>query len=240
MTMKKFFYAGCLLLTSLVQAQITVTTDGNVISEGQVFAFNTTTIASELPFRVKNNSEETLFVKLKMTSLSNTSGSNVQFCFGVCLYNVSAGLYVPPSFPIEIEPGTITPNGDHFWNSNAGDGINYPIEYSLTFVRTDEEGNYMNDLLSFKYQYNPNLSVGSFADLAKLGIRVKQTNITSSVDVETQEPVLMEVFSTTGQSLKHATINGAQSVDVSSLASGAYILHFTVKGQQSNIRIIKQ
>ncbi len=239
--MKKIFVRGFLLLAFALQAQITVTTDGNVISNGQVFAFNTTAIASELPFRVANNTSEPIFLKLKMTNMTNTTGSSVQFCFGVCLYNVSAGLLVPPSFPIEIAPGDITPNGDHFWNSNAGDGINYPIEYTLTFVQTTDEGVYVGDLLSFKYQYNPNLSVGPISDLARMGITVQQTKIKNAVDIESQEPTLMEVFSLTGQSLRHATINGQQSVDLSGLATGAYLLHFTSKtGAQANIRIIKE
>ncbi|UMY66638.1 MULTISPECIES: T9SS type A sorting domain-containing protein [unclassified Flavobacterium] len=239
--MKKFFVLGFSLLALALQAQITVTTDGNVITNGQIFTFNTTAIASELPFRVANNTSEPIFLKLKMTNMTNTTGSSVQFCFGVCLYNVSAGLLVPPSFPIEIAPGDITPNGDHFWNSNAGDGINYPIEYTLTFVETTDDGTYVGDLLSFKYQYNPNLSVGTFADLAKLGVQVKQTKVTNAVDVESQEPVMMEVFNLNGQSLRHATINGQQSVDLSGLATGAYLLHFTSKtGAQANIRIIKE
>lgn len=239
--MKKFFLIGFSLLTAALQAQITVSTDGNPISNGQVFTFNTTAIASELPFRVQNNSAETIFLKLKMTSMTNTTGSNVQFCFGVCLYNVSTGLLVPPSFPIEIAPGEITPNGDHFWNSNAGDGINYPIEYTLTFVETTDEGVYVGDLLTFKYQYNPNLSVGTMADLSRMGVQVKQTKVTSSIEVESQDPTLMEVFSLTGQSLRHATINGQQSVDLSGLATGAYLLHFTSRtGEQANIRIIKE
>lgn len=239
--MKKFLIIGFSFLAAALQAQITVSTDGNVISNGQVFTFNTTAIASELPFRVQNNSAETIFLKLKMSNMSNTTGSNVQFCFGVCLYNVSAGLLVPPSFPIEIAPGDITPNGDHFWNSNAGDGINYPIEYTLTFVQTTDDGTYVGDLLSFKYQYNPNLSVGTFADLAKMGVRVKQTKVSTTVDVDTQQPTMMEVFNLNGQSLRHATINGQQSVDLSGLATGAYLLHFTSKtGEQANIRIIKE
>lgn len=224
----------------LLQAQITVSTDGEVITPGQVFTFNTTTIAAELPFRVKNDTEEPIFLKLRMDNMSNTTGSSVQFCFGVCLYSVTPGLMVPPSFPIEIEPNGLTPNGDHFWNSNPGDGVNYPMVFNLTFVQTTDEGVPMNDLLSFQYRFDPNLSTGSLAELKQMGVDVKNTKVASAIAIETQQPTLLEIFSVNGKLLQHTRIDGAQSVDVSTLASGTYILHFTVNGQVSNVRIIKE
>lgn len=249
--MKKIFIAGCLLLASLAQAQISFETYQGINSTpllpNQVFTYSTVDEATaKLNFRAINAGSEPVYLKLRMTDM-DAPGTNVQFCFGVCLYSVQEGYVVPsngavevPEFTEENGPGK-TPNGDHFWNNNPGDGVT-PMHFTLTFVQAaDDEGNGpLTDLISFQYVYNPNLSVGDIETTKNMGIRIASTLIDNTVSVESDEPAYMEIFSLNGQLLKRNAIDGSLSVDVSDLASGTYLLHFSKNGQQSNVRIIKR
>lgn len=240
-TMKKIFYAGCLFLTSFLQAQITVTTTGNqVISDDQVFTFSTTGPSAEIPFKVTNIGTDPINVKILMSDITNATGANFTLCFGVCLYNVTEGTYVPPSFPITIEAGDTTPAGDHFMNNNPGDGLN-PITYAITFVQVDDDGNYLQDLMNITYIYNSALSTGDFSSLESMGVTVEKTLVDNTLNIATKTKTSMDIFNVNGQLLRNISIDGNQSVDISALASGVYVLHFaTADHKQNNIRIIKK
>lgn len=244
--MKKIILFAGLLLAGITQAQIvTVTGDGQTITEGQTI---TVTGVSEqeadLKLVVTNLTNETINVKLRMNTITNNSnGDQVQFCFGgLCFFNVTQGSSVPPAVSgWPIAAGGNNGNGDHFWNFGPSDVAGSPITYNMSFIRVAEDGTVLDTLLTFNYVYQPAMATTDFASLKSLGIVLNNTIVANNLDLTASQPATLNLHSVTGQHIKTVAIaEGTQSVDVSGLSAAIYIATFTNSdNQSSSIRIVK-
>lgn len=222
--MKKMMIAAALFICGFAQAQFAFSSAGQPLTNGQVYEFAT---FHEMQLRVQNNFEETKFLQIRVDNLVNTDGTDMQLCFGQCLYQVNVGTLVPDGYPIWLEPGEMNSYQDHIWNTNTGDGVNYPMDYTITFIETDEEGTPIQDLLTLTYRYNPELSTKD-NNLTKVGVRNINTAVADVISVDVSESLKLDLFNANGQLVKTTQLQaGQQNIEASSLASGVYIARFT-------------
>lgn len=241
--MKKMMLVICLAF-GMAQAQISVYTNGSQITNNQLFQFNTTTTSAEVPFIVTNLSEDTpINIKVRVDQIQNSDGTNLQLCFGgLCFFAINQGMIYPTNFAVTLEPGQSTMAGDHFWNSNPGDGVNYPMFYKFTFVQVDDNGAYMNDLLTFSYQYSPTLGVSDFASMEAAGIAKINTLITNDIVLETTQSGKFEVIDLAGKTIATKVLTpGTETISLSGAASGVYVARFTNESKRTaQLKIVKK
>jgi len=245
--MKKIILMAGLFICGIAQAQITVTGhNGQVINNGYEFVTNVLTpqSAAELPLHVTNTSDAPINLKLRIESMQNTNGQNVQFCFGSqCFFNINAGKVVPTNQGpdgMTLAPGASNGNDDHFWNFNPGTGGD--VSVTLSFVQFDSAGVQIGDpLVTFSYRYSPTAGTTDFTALQNMGISLKNTVVNNVLEMEASQSAKLELFSTTGQTVKTAEIKtGTQATDLSGLAAGVYFARFTnSENKSSQIRIVK-
>ena len=244
--MKKIILIAGLLLYGLTQAQdITLTGNGETVTNGQTFTFSTLDAATAtLDLVVTNNSENTINIKMKVKGITNADGSEVQFCLEQCFFNISVGSKVPsiPQEGIAVEAGASTLGDNHFYNNNAGIDQNMPVSYELAIITVDTEGNEVNELIAFNYVYDATASISDFEALQNAGITLKSTILKNNIEVDAQQNASLELYNSNGQLIKSAKISsGNQLIDVSSLSNAVYIARFTTEDNKiSQIRVVKQ
>ena len=134
--------------------------EGNIFVNNQTLEFSAVDYENAvLGFYVRNTSSETIAMRIEVESMSGTDGTGMELCFGECYYGVTPGTSYPlnPSSPnVNIEPGqTQLSIGDHFFNTDGGDGIN-PVEYTFKFYLADEAGNQNGTAFKINYRYTRN------------------------------------------------------------------------------------
>ena len=226
------------------QAQITVTTNGSQITNNQVFTYHALDTSAELPFIVTNNDPDNpINLKIRVDQIQNSDGTNLQLCFGgLCFFAITQGVIYPVNFPVTLESGQSTTVGDHFWNSNPGDGSTYPMVFQLTFVQVDDNGAYLNDLLTFTYRYSPNLGVSDFSSLQAAGVNKINTLVSQNIQVETTESGTLDILDLSGKTIVSRHLQAAaQTIDLSAAPTGMYVARFTNdRNQSAQVKIIKQ
>jgi Secretion system C-terminal sorting domain len=242
--MKKIFLVFAILLVNSIQAQMTVTKhDGTPILDGQTLTFISTNFAeSELAFYVHNNTSSNMITRISCENMTNSDGSGMELCYGnVCLPSVTIGESYPSS-PFTIAPNSVSGNFDHFLNTNNGDGIHYPMDYTFRFYQLDTSGNEVGNSITFTYRFQPVLASNSFNQLENMGVKIKSTLISNQLEFDNTTDVAMEMYDLSGKLVRNSKfISGNQSVDVSNLSSGSYILNFIDnKGSRASKQLIKR
>jgi len=244
--MKKIILSAALLFAGLAQAQLSITGNDQEITEGQTFTFNTLTAQeAALHLQVINDTDESVYIQLKVNSITNADGSDVQFCFGEqCYFDIDQDDVVPTGFYLTngaIEPGETNPSGDKFLNSNPGTIEGQDVIYNLSFLKVTNTGELLETLVTFNYKYSPTASADDFTALKNIGITLGSTVAKNMLDVTSNDTAVMELYNINGQLVKRAAItSGSQTVDVSSLSSAVYIASFTTKDNRtSKVRIVK-
>jgi hypothetical protein len=244
--MKKIILIAALFAGTFAQAQITLNKQGGVINEGDVFTYTTLTESTaKLGFNISNDTEEMVSVKMRMDEIMNAVAmeQDVQFCFGECLYEVTANQTVP-SFNVEIPANSssldVTGNQDHFWNLNPGNGTD-AVSYKMSLVKVDEEGVPTETVVQFTYRYEPAASLTDFNSLKNMGLAVNNTIVKNVLDITATQNASLEIIDLNGKTVKKATVaNGSQSIDLSGLSNAVYIARFvTENNQKAYIKIVK-
>lgn len=238
--MKKVLLSAFLFTAGLLQAQIEVTTRGEVpVVDGETYNFTTLDHFAEMPLIVTNVSEQDINLKIRVEEIINADGEDVQLCFGgLCLYNVAVGNVYPPNFPAFIAPGESNMQGDHMWNFNAGINTSEPVVYRLAFIQLDDNGEVVDTLLTFTYQYTPELSTGDFN---QLGVTQINTLVNESIAIQTIQPIKLSVFNMNGQLVQNAAVEAGQTnVDVAGLARGLYIVQMENQAGTAKVKVLKQ
>lgn len=239
--MKRILPFAFLFIGISSYAQISLSRhNGTPIIDGQVVAFNTIAFpAAEMDFYVRNLSATTSTnVKISCESLVNNDGTGFELCFGnECLSFVEQG-EVYPSTPVVLAPNGINGNFDHFLNTTAGSGIQ---DYVFRFYQINGSGNEVGNSITMTYRYDVNLSIDDINQLETSGVIVKSTLVANELSLDVLKPSQMTIFDITGKLVNNTNLGyGIQTVDVSNLSSGVYVLKFTsVEGRVSVKKVIK-
>jgi hypothetical protein len=226
-----------LFITTIVTAQFTVEDyDGVPILDGDVRVFNSLEPTgtpgvneSVLYFWINNPStEDEIFMKIKLESITNADGSSYQFCFGdLCIFDVNEG----QTYPVSGVPETIPPGGTNlpenkFQNDNPGDGTNYPVDYVWKFFEVDADDNEIGTPLTFTYRFDPNLSVNDLEN--NLGVKLQNTIAGEELNVQSKHNLNFEIFNLNGQLIRSNQVEpGLNSISTASLNTGMYFIKFS-------------
>ncbi len=240
--MKKLYLTLSILLISIltIQAQFTVAThDGTPINDGDVFTFSELGTDADLSFDVTNTSSSVIDMRLEYVNMTNGDGSGTNLCvFGSCL--PPGVIHVGDVFPsggtntfTQIDPGETGSYSDHFFNTDPGDGTNYPIDYVFRFFEVDGSGT----PITFTYRYDGTISV---EDMAQIAFKLYPTISSDFVNLEVNETVSARLLNTQGQLIKQYSFkSGTHAIDIRSFSKQMYYLVLTnKKGHKSLSRII--
>jgi hypothetical protein len=216
--------------------------NGTPITDGQIVAFNTIAFPeAEMDFYVRNLSTTvTTNVKISCEALINNDGTGFELCFGnECLSFVEQG-EVYPSIPVILAPNGINGNFDHLLNTNAGSGT-FPKDYVFRFYQINGSGSEFSNSITMTYRYDPSLSIDDINQLETSGVIVKSTLVDNELSLDVLKPSQMTIFDITGKLVKQTKLAyGIQTVNVSNLSQGVYVLKFTsAEGGVSSKKIIK-
>lgn len=243
--MKKIILLLILFVSQLSISQISLSSNGVPVASGAVIAKNTLGYPlAEVLFRVRNNGTTTTNVWGKCESLLNNNGSLFQFCFGdVCFAEVQQGV-IYPNVGITLAPNTSNGNFDHFLNDNPGNGT-YPLDFVFRFFQTNQStqgGAEVSNSITVTYRYNPNLSIDEVNQLQSSGVIIKSSVIENELTLDVLKSTSMTVFDLNGKSVYNSNLSyGIQTIDVSDLSSGVYLVRFTnEEGNSTTKKIIKK
>lgn len=217
--------------------------DGTVITDGSVFSYNTVdTEESILHFVVYNTATSDIKVKILCESITNSDGSDFEFCFGGnCIPFVTVGQNYPPT-GFTLSAGSNSGDGDHFWNKKAVSTTGlYPMKFVFKFYQVDSFGNQVGSPVRITYKSLEQLSVNE-VDFAKYGISLKSTIINDEIKFEAKNAGSIYLFDASGKLVTSKAINkGENTVNINTLKSGIYILNYESNdGKTGNIKLIKK
>ncbi len=241
--MRKILLLSALFCIGLLQAQMSVSLNGVTIADNQIFSYNTTTYPqASLDFKVNNSSSSSINVRIECVETINSDGSGMELCFGnVCLSSVHGGTSYP-STPVTIAPNSMDTGVNHFYNTNLGDGQNSPMDFVFRFYQVDNQGQEVGNSIFLTYRYTNALAIASFSNaLANIGISLKSTTVHDQIELAVSKNVQLEVYDLNGKIVaQKALLAGEQSLDVSNLSIGTYIINFNSStGQKASAKIIK-
>jgi hypothetical protein len=222
--------------------------DGTPIVNGDVFTFTTLgdaeTAASSDPaylgLKIYNSSASNINVKMRLISMTNADGSNLQFCIDpICVGSLTVGNAYPASGSSVIPANGQNGNFDHFINANPGTGAGN-VEYVLKFYMVNSFGAEIGNSITFTYRY-ATLGISTNA-LQNAGINVKSTLVKSQFEFDATSNGKAELYDLNGRMVTSVNyISGYNYVDVSNLNAAVYILNFTnEEGKKAALKIIKK
>ena len=142
---------------------------------------------------------------------------------------------------ITIEPGeTQTSVGDHFFNQDPGDGTN-PVSFQFRFYMVDNDGNEVMSIpelmtdyfVTYQYQAQSFSIDENFSE--NLVIFLDQKILTISTSLE----YVISLFDISGKNILTYQLNeGVNSIDVSNIADGIYVLRVNDDLNRSDYRKI--
>lgn len=237
---KKYLLGLFLLVFGVSNAQFTIFhSNGSVIEDESVFTFSTTDEETALlELHIKNESSSAIGVKARMLEIEGSDGSNVQFCLGVCLFNVNENSIVPTGDPFSIAVGQTLEVGAYFWNRNESSDY---ITYRFKVYEVDSFGEETGTPIHINYIYDANLSVRNI-DLQQMGVQVNNTLVKNAFSFTADNNLNIEVIDLNGKRIAdYQTEAGEQTLDLSSLQNAVYIVKFTSKeGKTAYSKIVKQ
>jgi hypothetical protein len=239
----KLLFLSMLLAVCTLQAQFTVEDgSGNPIMDGDSFDYNTLSFPeAELKFFINNPSTtDDLYMRVEYVSVTGNTGDEMEICIGNCYNGTMPGMSYPTSgdgLYITIAPGDQSLDGNHFLNTDPGNGSD-AVVYNFRFYQVLSDGTETGDELSITYTYDPNLSVD---ETNKLEASVYPTVTRNSVTVRLIEDANLAVYDLRGRLVMNRALEAGETiVDVSNLASQAYIIQFTNnRGLQQTTKIVK-
>jgi hypothetical protein len=217
--------------------------DGTPINNGDFFQFNSLADPQNyLGIKVYNSSTEDINVKVKVVSITNATGSNVQLCFGdVCVNNITAGNSYPNIAGVIPAEGS-NGNFDHFLNTNTGVNTSAPIQYVFKFYQLNDSGVEIGNSVTFTYMYSAVLNTNSFVQLEDFGVKLKSSLVDNQLELDVFKNTQMSIYDLNGKMIAdYSLILGNHSIDVSNLKTSVYILNFNnYEGEKVSTRFIKQ
>jgi len=249
--MKKILFLVACLTSSLSFSQMTMKKlDGTPINNGDILTYSvlgdsnnvSSTDPAYLGFKIYNSSAASINVKMKVISMSNATGSDLQFCIDpICVGTISVGSSYPSSGSSVVPANGQNGNFDHFVNSHAGNGID-PVIYVLKFYMINGFGAEVGNSVTVTYKYDPTLSTPGFNQLKNTGITLTSTLVANQIEFEATTGGKSELFDLNGRLISSARFTtGYNNTTVADVNTGVYIISFTTdEGKKASMKIIKK
>ena len=247
MKIKIFFYTIAFFSILFVNSQnefafVIESEDGEVLENSQVLEFSSVQYPNaSYIFFVRNLTSESVNVRAEVLNISGTDGSMMEFCFGECYFGVDLNTPYPLNSFVTIEPSeTQTSIGDHFFNQDPGDGNN-PVSFQFRFYMVDSEGNEVMSIpelmtdyfVTYQYQAQSFSLEENFSENIQLYLNEKILTITAPSEYT------VSLFDISGKNILTTQLNeGINSIDVSNITNGIYILKFNDDFNRSDYRKI--
>jgi len=236
---KKLLLLTLFLVAFVVKAQyVIVDQNGDEITEGMIYETNSLEYdLAELQFYVTNNGSDPINMRIEFVSAVNGNGDGFQLCFGECYIDLDLGQTVPPTPGfIAIASGETTGEGNHYYNSNAGDGVSVQ-DYVFRYHETDNNGVDIGNSLTITYRYNPLLGTEDFNEL---NVNISSTIIETEMIVNSVEELDMKVYDLQGRLVKSQKLNnGQQLINMSDLSAQLYIVKFNnIDGASKTMKVL--
>ncbi len=219
--------------------------NGTPINNGDVLSF-ASAVEPEcyLGLKVLNNSAVDINVKIKVESITNSTGSNLQLCFGdLCYGTIISGLSYP-SNPASVVPANgSNGNFDHFLNTNTGTTPGQNVEYVFKFYQVNDDNVEIGNSVTFTYRYNPNLSTSEFNKLNSVGVVLSLNLVSDRLEFSTSQVVQTKIYNLSGTEVfqERKSNVGKQTIDVSELAAAVYLVQFeNNSGEKATIKFVKK
>ena len=212
--------------------------EGNSFSDNDILQFDTVEYPdASFTYKIRNNTSETIKVRVEVESFSGTDGSMMELCFGECYFGVSLG----QSYPInQAQPyvfiaanDTQIADGDHFFNSDPGNG-DVPVEYSFRFYMCDENGDELVSQaelqtdFSINYYYSNSLGLNNLDDL-KLVYYI----LNDKLFINSESNLSLKIYDLAGKIIsKNLILVGDNLIDIINLSKKHIILSFESEGSQ--------
>jgi len=247
MKIKLFFYCVLFFCSQQINSQnehafIIESEDGELVQNNEVLEFNSVQYPNaSYTFFVRNLTSESINIRAEVLNISGTDGSMMEFCFGECYFGLDLNTPYPINSYVTIESGaTQTSIGDHFFNLDPGDGIN-PVSFQFRFYMVDSEGNEVMSIpelmtdyfVTYQYQAQSFSLDENFSE--NLEIFLNQKILTISAPSE----YTVSLFDISSKNILTNRLNeGINSIDVSKMVDGIYILRFNDDSNRSYFRKI--
>lgn len=242
--MKKIVFSFLLILLTIgnVRSQFTVLdVNENEIENNQEFTFNTVdSEEGKLHFYIRNDTDEAIKIEGKVLRVDGSDGSLANFCLGQCLPTAQVGDFVPDNGEgYEISPNA-TDNSPGIYFLNLDDSNDY-IEYKFQIYQIDNSGNQIGDAVNMVYIYDSTLST-STEKLAQMGVDIENTIASEEIKLQTNESVAAAIYDLNGKKVLEKSLqNGNQSINISMLNAGVYLIRFNNQfGSTATAKIIKK
>lgn len=248
--MKKLLLAVACFCSAMSFSQMTMKKlDGTPILNGDIITFTTlgdpenatSSDPAYLGLKIYNSSPNNINVKMKLMSMSNADGNNLQFCIDpICIGTIAVGNAYPSSGNSVVPANGQNGNFDHFINANPGNGT-ANVDYVLKFYMVNSFGAEVGASITFTYRYSPTLGVAANA-LENAGINAKSTLVNSQFEFDATSNGSAEMYDINGRMVRTLHfVSGYNSVDVSNLNAGVFILNFTnEEGKKAALKVIKK
>tara|TARA_S200000501_G_scaffold26621_1_gene22920 strand:- start:14953 stop:15714 length:762 start_codon:yes stop_codon:yes gene_type:complete len=212
--------------------------EGNSFSDNDILQFDTVEYPdASFTYKIRNNTSETIKVRVEVESFSGTDGSMMELCFGECYFGVSLG----QSYPInQAQPyvyiaanSTQIADGDHFFNSDPGNG-DVPVEYSFRFYMCDENGDELVSQAELQtdffihYYYSTSLGLNNLDDL-KLVYYISNDKLF----INSESNLSLKIYDLAGKIIsENLILVGDNLIDIINLSKKQIILSFESEGSQ--------
>ncbi len=222
-------------VNSFSQVEYAITLEdlnGNSFSDNDILQFDTVEYPdASFTYKIRNNTSETIRVRVEAESFSGTDGSMMELCFGECYFGIDLG----QSYPInQAQPyvyigagDTQIADGDHFFNSDPGNG-NDPVEYSFRFYMCDENGDglvsqaELQTDFTIHYYYSANLGVDNFDSL-----KFNYYLLNDKLYINSEYDLSLKIYDLNGKVLLQNSIQiGNNTIDITNLSKQYILLSF--------------
>ncbi|MGO3707888.1 MAG: T9SS type A sorting domain-containing protein [Mesonia hippocampi] len=224
--MKKTILSLGIFLTTLLSANAQIDLldkNGNVITDGQDFSFNTIDEHdAKLSFSIRNNTNQAIDVRGEVTAIQGSDGQLANFCIAECLPYVEVGFLVPEQGGLNIAANAISDDssgGTYFLNM---DNTSSYIKYTFKVYQIDALGLETGTPVHVNYIYDETLSTPEkLVNETTVYPTITRNNITVSV----QEKVTASLYNIQGKLLTSYSLEqGENNIDISKQATGIYLL----------------
>ena len=219
--------------------------EGNSFADNHILQFDTLEYPdASFTYKVRNNTSETIRVRVEVESFSGTDGSMMELCFGECYFGVDLG----QSYPInQAQPyvyiganNTQIADGDHFFNTDPGNGVD-PVEYSFRFYMCDENGDQLFSQAELQTDFSINYYYSASLGLDNMnGLKLVYYLLNDKLYVNSESILSLRIYDLAGRVISENLIStGNNIIDVLNLSKKHVILSFeSEEGQITSKKIL--